>query len=499
MPEPENRFPEEEQPKRKRTLAGELASKLAELGDEDISAAIDGLMSPSGAYAAVTPQERLAHDRQTDAELKEMFSNIVLQFLEPVGYAIRQLTEIVPQAVTNPSLMTTIRGTIDACTGSLKPLINAADTIKYHDIYDVLKAIERPLTDIQQGKRKTLTERDAKNLNRDFTELTRLIQQSLGQEPQSLQSQQGSDVKERFRTASNYLISEMLPYYKDVSPADIQKIHAAGITRLNDLVMASAQEISVASSVSVEAAEHIKLCTFRALMNTQSPAQAVLPPTRPATTTAPSHPPMAANLGSSYPPPAGPISAHLPPMEAALEAEAAPTLPEMPPIEALLGETSSIPTHFFEPAVNPGEQERLLATLEVIKKSVSTYSQSATNLNVELERTHRALLSLRVERERMRSELEFHREELKQFFEQAGTETEENQDVLAVHKAMVASLRQVTEIIVFAMKKIDIIYTQMEDSVRDVRDLETDLVELRRKRRSPRVGRSRQPNLEGDS
>ncbi len=39
----------------------------------------------------------------------------------------------------------------------------------------------------------------------------------------------------------------------------------------------------------------------------------------------------------------------------------------------------------------------------------------------------------------------------------------------------------------------------MEDSVRDVRDLETDLVELRRKRRSPRVGRSRQPNLEGDS
>ena len=99
----------------------------------------------------------------------------------------------------------------------------------------------------------------------------------------------------------------------------------------------------------------------------------------------------------------------------------------------------------------------------------------------------------------MRSELEFHREELKQFFEQAGTETEENQDVLAVHKAMVASLRQVTEIIVFAMKKIDIIYTQMEDSVRDVRDLETDLVELRRKRRSPRVGRSRQPNLEGES
>lgn len=499
MPEPENRFPVEEQPKRKRTLAGELASKLAELGDEDISAAIDGLMSPSGAYAAVTPQERLAHDRQTDAELKEMFSNIVLQFLEPVGYAIRQLTEIVPQAAANPSLMSTIRGTIDACTGSLKPLINAADTIKYHDIYDVLKAIERPLTDIQQGKRKTLTERDAKNLNRDFTELTRLIQQSLGQEPQALQSQQGSEVKERFRTASNYLISEMLPYYKDVSPADIQKIHAAGITRLNDLVMASAQEISVASSVSVEAAEHIKLCTFRALMNTQSPAQGVPPPARPATTTAPSHPPLVSNLGSSYPPPAGPISAHLPPVESLLEPEAAPTLPDMPPIEALLGTANPIPAHFFEPAANQAEQDRLFATLEVIKKSVSTYGQSATSLNVELERTHRALLSLRVERERMRSELEFHREELKQFFEQAGTETEENQDVLAVHKAMVASLRQVTEVIVFAMKKIDIIYTQMEDSVRDVRDLETDLVELRRKRRTPRVGRSRQPNLEGDS
>lgn len=139
-----------------------------------------------------------------------------------------------------------------------------------------------------------------------------------------------------------------------------------------------------------------------------------------------------------------------------------------------------------------------MQTLEIMQQEIGSYGQAATNLNAELERTHRALLRLRVERERLHGELEFHRDELKQFFEQGGVGDEESQEALAVHKGMFQALRQVTEVILVAMKKLDIIYGQMEDSVRDIRDLEIEISDLRRKRR-PRVARGRLNNPENEN
>jgi hypothetical protein len=422
-------------------------SRQDDLGDDDIVAAIDELIHPTGMFQAVSlsAKDQLAYDRQTEAELKSMFSNIVWEFLEPVGLSLYTLADYVVRS-GGEGAGRIILGTVDACIGALRPLIKASETIKYHDILDVLKSIERPLLDVQTGKRKALTERDTKNLTRDFNELRRLIHQSLSADGPTTQATVKQD-EEAFSAAATPHISEVPNFFRTVDPGDLQKLYAAGLTRLGDLGTSSALEISQAAGVGTNTAELIKACAFRAMVSLPG-------------TSTDGNPAVAPDTGFAL-------------VEGGVEDIS--DSPDAPLIERGRGFRDSGPL---------SERDRLMGTLDVMAREIAEYGQSATKLNLELQRAYRALLRLHGQRDRLRGEVDFHRDELRPLFEMG--DSPETNAAIALHKQLLQELRQVSEVVLSAQRKMEMIAARMGDAVSDVREVESEIGDLRRKRRARR-------------
>lgn len=425
------------------------ASRAEDLGDDDIVAAIDELIHPTGMFQAVSAKDQLAYDRQTEAELKSMFSNIVWEFLEPVGLSLYTLSDyVVRSGGEGAEKSRIILGTVDACIGALRPLIKASETIKYHDILDVLKSIERPLVDVQTGKRKALTERDTKNLTRDFNELRRLIHQSLSADGVTTQATVKQE-EETFSAAATPHISEVPTFFRTVDPGDLQKLYAAGLTRLGDLGTSSALELSQAAGIGTNTAELIKACAFRAMMSL------------PNSSTDGNLAVAASDTGFAL-----------------VEGVAVEDLSDSP------DEPLTERGRAFRDSGPLSERERLMGTLEVMAREVADYGQSATKLNLELQRTYRALLRLNGQRDRLRGEVDFHRDELRPLFEMG--DSPETNAAIALHKQLMQDLRQVSEVILSAQRKMEMIAARMGDAVGDVREVESEIGDLRRKRRARR-------------
>ncbi len=428
----------------------------AEESDDDIAAAIDELIHPTGAFAPPSLEDQLATERRTEAELKGMFGSIVWEFLEPVGLSLYTLADYVARAGNGSDQSRVVKGTVDACIGALRPLIKASETIQYHDILDVLKGIERPLLDVRMGKR-TLTERDTKNLTRDFNELRRLIRQNLADEPAS-PSQDATDA-----IAATPHISDVAAYFKTIDPINLQRLHAAGITRLGDIGTASAYELATAAGIPVSVAERVKACAFRAILETGAGANS-----SPAGSTAPS--PGSPPTPTTLPPPVS---------------EAADTRPidGTPPPLDLSGEFAAFANE--QPIT---ELRRLAHLRELIQQEGNRYSQAGARLSIELHRAHRALLQLRAEHNRLRGELEFHREELRSLFDGPAV-TSEPEDT---HKQLLAATQQTLDALTAAAKKASLFTQQLNEALTEARELIGEVNELRRKRR-PRRGDSREP------
>ncbi|MGQ9898038.1 MAG: hypothetical protein ACUVR8_10850 [Acidobacteriota bacterium] len=423
----------------------------AEESDDDIAAAIDELIHPTGAFAPPSIEDQLATERRTETELKGMFGSIVWEFLEPVGLSLYTLADYVARAGNGSDQSRVVKGTVDACIGALSPLIKASETIQYHDIRDVLKSIERPLLDVRMGKR-TLTERDTKNLTRDFNELRRLIRQSLSEEPAS-PVQETTDA-----IASTPHIADVATYFKTIDPVNLQRLHAAGITRLGDIGTASAYELATAAGIPVPVAERVKACAFRAILETGAGG---------------SSPPVS-------PPSPAPGYSPSPPVSETLNTKT--TDGTLPPLD-ISGEFAALATE--EPITEP---RRLAHLRELIQQEGNRYSQAGVRLGIELHRAHRALLQLRAEHNRLRGELEFHREELRSLFDgtSAISEVEDTQ------RHLLAVTQQTLDALVAATKKASLFTQQLNEALTEARELIGEVNELRRKRR-PRRGDSREP------
>lgn len=427
-----------------------------EESDDDIAAAIDELIHPTGAFAPPSIEDQLATERRTEAELKSMFGSIVWEFLEPVGLSLYTLADYVARAGNGSDQSRVVKGTVDACIGALRPLIKASETIQYHDILDVLKSIERPLLDVRTGKR-TLTERDTKNLTRDFNELRRLIRQSLSDEPAPPSQNTNAAM------AATPHIADVAAYFKTIDPVNLQRLHAAGITRLGDIGTASAYELATAAGIPVPVAEQVKACAFRAILETGAGSGS--PP---------------ASVPSASPGTTGTMSADSPTISETADVKTADgTLP--PP--DISGEFAAFANE--QPIT---ELRRLAHLRELIQQEGNRYSQAGARLSVELHRAHRALLQLRAEHNRLRGELEFHREELRSLFDGISA-TPEAEDP---HKHLLAATQQTLDALTAAAKKASLFTQQLSEALTEARELIGEVNELRRKRRLRR-GDSREP------
>ncbi|MFQ3580409.1 hypothetical protein J8C06_07645 [Chloracidobacterium validum] len=449
----------------------ENTTRRPDESDDDIAAAIDELIHPTGAFPPPSLEDQLAAERRTEAELKGMFGSIVWEFLEPVGLSLYTLADYVARAGNASDQSRVVKGTVDACVGALRPLIKASETIQYHDILDVLKGIERPLLEVRVGKR-TLTQRDTKNLTRDFNELRRLIRQSLASEPVSAPTASNEAI------APTPHIADVAGYFKTIDPVNLQRLHAAGITRLGDIGTASAYELATAAGIPVTVAEQVKACAFRAILENA----AVLPPNLPdspsaavPSSPAPSNLAPGSSSGSSPP---GNVAGGL-----LGSASATEPMDGLPPSLDLSGEFAA-----FDGEQAITEARRLSHLRELIQQEGARYSQAGARLSVEFHRAHRALLQLRAEHNRLRGEVEFHREELRSLLDAppSGSESED------AHKALMAAVQQTLDTLTAAIKKSNLFAQQLTEALTEARELLGEVNELRRKRR-PRRGDAREP------
>lgn len=429
---------------------GEMPSDLEDLGEEEVAQAFESLKMGQGEKGT---NPSIIHDPKMEAEIKEMFRDIVSQYITPVGKSIR--------ALDNGD---TSERNIEICIGALKPLTGAAEEIHYNDIYDVLKSIEQPLVAFQSGKKRLLSKKDIRNITTDYKELMRLISRSVGSEmvetsTGTVRATTAAPVAKSLERLAELHISDALIYFKDSDPRDIQRLYAGGLIKLGLLSQATAQEISESTGIALEAAERLKHCAINALDSLKR------------------------------------ATSHLPAPEDADE------------ILISRSELHSL-RHRFEEDEEPsipiaktpdaGGKQRWHNALEAMASELNHYYQSATALSTELERTHRALVRLRVARERFKGELEFSQDDLCEMLETNETLNQELGTPLNAHRQLLKNLHRSIDLINSATRKADLIYTQVDESMEDLLEIESQMIALRRHKAAVKNRPLRQRNADAE-
>lgn len=398
---------------------------LENLEDEEVAQAVEGLKVDRHSSGG-TPS--IVHDAKVEAEIKEMFRDIVSQYITPVGKSIRAL---VNGDISNQNL--------EICVGALKPLILACEEIHYNDIYDALKSIEQPLIAFRDGKKKLLSKKDIRNITTDYKELMRLISRSVGTE--MLETNSTGSVRVTSATGNliynnnpnrELHIADALTFFTEVDPGDIQRLYAAGLIKLGLIAEATAQEISESTGLTVAEAERMKHCAYKAI--------STLPIPKAATT-------------EKFPDPTS-----------------APTFryDEEPEASEFITTTKG--------------KDRWLTALDAISSEGSNYLQMANNLISELERTHRAVVRLRIARERFNGEMEFYQDDLAEMLDSDEQLSAEFGNASNAQRQILRHLQQIIDTTHSALKKTDLIHSQIADIGENLQDIEAELIILRRRK-----------------
>ncbi|MEM4251677.1 MAG: hypothetical protein QW828_07580, partial [Candidatus Bathyarchaeia archaeon] len=336
---------------------------------------------------------------------------------------------------------------IDICIGALKPLIMAAEEIHYNDIFDVLKSIEQPLVAFRQGKKRLLSKKDVRNISTDYKELTRLISRSVAADTLeiSMSGVRSTTPASALGAPANLMVSDLLAYFKDINPEDMQKLFAVGLTKLGDLAYATTREIQDSTGLDHETAERLKLCANNAIAG------------------------MSLNLQRS--------SGEVQRMEntrqtSSLERDHIGSAEEVSP-----------------PSVPDLVRERWISAVERLNDELDQYTQAAISVADELERSHRVLTNVRVARERFRGEVEFYQDDLADLFDRVEPVNEELGTPVSIHRQMLKNLRRTLDHIGNALKKAEVIYSQIDETLEETQELEMLLLSLR-KRKSTIISRT---------
>lgn len=412
-----------------------VSSDLEDLEEEEVAQAVEGLKvgegSKGGAPHSIMP------DPKMEAEIKEMFQDIVSQYITPIGKSIR--------LIANGDLS---ERNLDICIGALKPLILACEEIHYNDIYDVLKSIEQPLVAFREGKKRLLSKKDIRNITTDYKELTRLISRSVGSD--MIETSPTGTMRIASVTLSptnkkpieELQISDALEYFDETDHKDIQKLYAGGLIKLVLLSEATAQEISESTGVQISEAEKLKQCAINALKG------------------------MEAKSSNSQ-------------VERIIKLEE--------PISA----TSYVEEDYEEPTLyekyerQPSRvNQRWLTALESITSEARNSFQATDSLIGELERAHRALVRVKVSKERVKGEIDFYQDDLVEMMQVDEYLNDDFGTSATAHRQLLKHLQQIIDTLNSAMKKTDMLYSQMSETMDYLQDAEAQLIMLRRRRTS---------------
>lgn len=434
----------------------ETPTDLEDLAEEEVAQAFEGLKVGAGGGGA---PHSIMPDPKMEAEIKEMFQEIVSQYITPIGKSIK--------SIANGDVS---ERNLEICIGALKPLILACEEIHYNDIYDVLKSMEQPLVAFRDGKKKLLSKKDLRNITTDYKELTRLISRSVGSE--MIETSPTGTVRIATVNTGTIInkppeelqIADALAYFDEVDHKDIQKLYAGGLIKLGLLSQATAQEISESTGVDVTSAEQLKQCAIKALAN------------------------ISAKKAISVKNVSGDKAESTNYNDENDEQYAFEKEDETDDIDQEEDQEEDQEAQTLYSKTPKRGKQRWIAALDAMMSESSHYLQATNGLINELERTHRALVRVRVARERFKGEVEFYLDDLAEMMQTDEYLNDELGTSVNAHRKLIKHLQHIIDALNSAMNKTDNLYSQMDETMGDLQDLEAEFIALRRRKRSAKSG-----------
>lgn len=233
---------------KKRTTAPltqeEVADALAEIPEEEFLSRFDDIWTKE----LDLPEklgELITLDDYMDNELREMFQSIIAQYLRPVQSAISRIVK------GDQSRRTATEG-----LEALAPILTASATLDYKDITALLGEIERPLKDLDGGKRR-LAKKELVALAKAWDELEALVRPA-GAAPE----------REFEGTGPSLSLGTLAKYLEEITASDVRKLRGAGLSTLRELAMAPAEDLASVSGLEAKKAERIHSFAVGALAAT---------------------------------------------------------------------------------------------------------------------------------------------------------------------------------------------------------------------------------------
>ncbi len=247
-------------------------------------------------------------------------------------------------------------------------------------------------------------------------------------------------------------IADALAYFDEVDHKDIQKLYAGGLIKLELLSQATAQEISESTGIDIVNAEVLKQSAIKALANISTRKI----------------------VSITNVPPIG-------------EIESISHIDEDYNFEEEDDDEKNKEITLYNKTSERGKQ-RWLAALEAMMSEGNNYLQATNGLINELERTHRALIRVRVAKERFNGEVEFYQDDLAEMMQTDEYLSEELGSPVNVHRQLIKHLQRIIDALNSAMNKTDNLYTQMDETMGDLQDIEAQFIALRRRKGNAKGG-----------
>jgi hypothetical protein len=223
----------------------DIAETLDDVQPEEFMERFDQIFSPHASLPG-SLQELVTLDDYMERELREMFQSIVTQYVRPVQETVERIRS-----------GEVARHVAEVGLEAIAPIVSAAESLKYSDISELLREIQRPLADLREGNRRKLTKKETAAISGAWDRLSELLQLSA----------EGAPASDGFPVPLGAIVSKV----DGVTAAHVRSLLRAGLSSIRDVASAPADDVVEVTGIDRATAERIRAFASGAVAAAEAP------------------------------------------------------------------------------------------------------------------------------------------------------------------------------------------------------------------------------------
>lgn len=224
---------EEEDPFDEPHLSGEVIDEIV----ENLELSLNAVIEPDAGFKAALQGEEEYTIADDSPQMQELFGKIAAGYLQPVKGFIKELREGLAS-----------KDWINLCHPALESISNAALSMNYEYISELIDRFDLLLTDIQDLDGRLISTENKAAILAEYAELETVLPAAF-------------IIDDNFAVARSQqegiIINSLLKQIKHVGPLTINKLFAAGLTTLQSYYKANPKDLMVVSGIRLGIAERI--------------------------------------------------------------------------------------------------------------------------------------------------------------------------------------------------------------------------------------------------